>query len=47
VSRGRIERAATAWSASITSAAMTAVADTRRPTRAASGATTTAAIAAC
>ena len=44
---GRNERAATAWSTSITSAAATAVANTRRFVCAASGATTTAAIAAC
>ena len=37
---GRTERAATAWSTSITSAAVTAVANTRRFVRAASGATT-------
>jgi len=43
----RTDRAATAWSTSITSAAATAVTSTRRPALGTSGATTAAAISAC
>jgi len=43
----RTERAATAWSMSITSAAATAVTSTRRPASGTSGAATAAAISAC
>jgi len=43
----RTDRAATAWSMSITSAAAIAVMSTRRPARGTSGAATAAAISAC
>jgi len=43
----RTERAATAWSMSIASAAATAVMSTRRPARGTSGAATAPAIRAC
>ena len=47
VSRTRTDRAATAWSTSIASAAATAVANTRGPAGRTSGATTRDAISAC
>jgi len=47
VARIRTERAATAWSTSITVAAATAVTTTRQPARETSGAATAAAMSAC